>query len=195
MHPTTRLARVVAGLILAWAAGATLTACSSSGEPAAASGAGALTITDPWVKAADSGMTAAFGTLANPSDQDVRIVSATTSISTVELHETATGDDGATVMRPKDGGFVVPAGGELALGPGGDHLMLMDLTAPIAPGDDVEIALTAQDGTTFTFTASARSFSGANESYDGEGTSGGTDMDDGGEGGGSMAPPTAGPAS
>ncbi|WP_433550265.1 copper chaperone PCu(A)C [Micromonospora zamorensis] len=43
-------------------------------------------IRDPWVKAADKGMTAAFGTLANDGDSDVTLTSATTSVSSMELH-------------------------------------------------------------------------------------------------------------
>lgn len=156
-----------------------LAACSSTTPTPAASSAAtaqALSVTDPWVKAADSGMTAAFGTLVNDSDQDAHIVSATTDLSTMELHEMATNDAGEMVMRPKEGGFVVPAHGQLELGPGGDHLMFMDLTAPIEPGDDVSITLQADDGSSFTFSAPARSFSGADESYDGDGAGTG-DMD------------------
>lgn len=157
-----------------------LTACSSAGAPAStpsptAAQADALTITDPWVKAADEGMTAAFGVLENSSDQDVRIVSATTALATVELHEMTTDSAGAMVMQQKEGGFVVEAGGTHALAPGGDHLMLMDLTAPVEPGDEVTITLTAEDGSTFELTAPARSFSGAEEEYVGE-----DDMDMGG---------------
>lgn len=158
-----------------------LSACSSAGTPAATSSptaaqADALTVTDPWVKAADEGMTAAFGVLGNSSDQDVRIVSATTELSTMELHEMTTDAAGAMVMQQKEGGFVVEAGGTHALAPGGDHLMLMDLTAPVEPGDEITITLTAEDGSTFELTAPARSFSGAEEEYVGEG---GMDMDDG----------------
>lgn len=130
----------------------------------------AVTITDPWVKAVDTGMTAAFGTLSNTGAEDVHIVSASTPASTsMELHEMATDASGAMVMRPKEGGFVIPAGGTHELSPGGDHLMLMSVTAPVLPGQDVTITLTAEDGSTIDLTAPARSYSGANESYDGDG--------------------------
>lgn len=157
-----------------------VSACSSAGTPAAtpsatAAQADALTITDPWVKATDEPMTAAFGVLENSSDQDVRIVSATTELSTMELHEMTTDAAGAMVMQQKDGGFVVEAGGSHVLAPDGDHLMLMDLTAPVEPGDEVTITLTAEDGSTFELTAPARSFAGAEEEYVGEGA---MDMDD-----------------
>lgn len=140
----------------------TVTACGSEEEPA---GSG-LSIEEPWVKSADDGMTAAFGTLVNDGDEDLRIVAAESpSAPELELHEVAMGDAGEMVMREKDGGFVVPAGGEHVLEPGADHLMLMDLAAPIAPGDDVEFVLTLEDGTTVEFVAQAKDFAGADEDY------------------------------
>ncbi|HWS56942.1 MAG TPA: copper chaperone PCu(A)C [Actinotalea sp.] len=145
-----------------------LTGCDATGP---ATDEPALTVTDPWVKAADAGMTAAFGTLVNHTDEEIRIVAAGTDLATVELHEVAAGADGAMVMRPKVGGFAVPADGSHELMPGGDHLMLMALTAPVQPGDEIEITLESADGSTWTFTASARTFDGAQEDYVGDAAS------------------------
>ena len=48
----------------------------------------AVVVSDAWVKAVDSDMTAAFGTLTNNTDEDVTLVAATTDASAmVELHE------------------------------------------------------------------------------------------------------------
>ncbi|MEV5412207.1 copper chaperone PCu(A)C [Thermopolyspora sp. NPDC052614] len=130
--------------------------------------AAALTVTDPWVKAADKGMTAAFGTLVNNSDKDLTIVSATSSAAPkVELHEMAD-QDGKMVMRQKEGGFVIPARGSHRLEPGGDHLMLMGVTDKVQPGDEVPFTLTFADGGTMTFTAVVKAFAGANEEYSGD---------------------------
>ncbi|MGW4498728.1 copper chaperone PCu(A)C [Micromonospora sp. NPDC004336] len=150
--------------------------CGSSREPSAgtpgpassatadAPAAGVLGVRDAWVKAADTGMTAAFGTLVNDGDADVTISGAATDVSPVELHETAV-RDGQPVMRAKQGGLVVRARSTYALEPGGDHLMLMGLTQPVRAGDQVRIALTFADGRTQTFTAVAKPFTGAQESY------------------------------
>jgi copper(I)-binding protein len=143
----------------------TLAGCSSTPGQASVS-ADAVTVVDAWVKAADDGMTAAFGRLANAGTDDARIVSATTpAAAMVELHEVVP-DGGAMTMRPKDGGFVVPAGADVELRPGGDHLMLMDLTGPLRPGSDVEIVATFEDGSTLPISAQVRDFPGADEHYD-----------------------------
>lgn len=141
--------------------------------PAATSHEPALSVESSWVKAANEGMTAAFGVLVNDGTEDIRIVSAQSSASTVmELHE-VTMIDGEMRMREKEGGFVVPAGGEHPLEPGADHLMMMDLTEPITPGDDVDIVLTLEDDSTFEFTAQAKEFAGGDEEYQpGEGHDG-----------------------
>ncbi|MGW5077601.1 copper chaperone PCu(A)C [Micromonospora echinospora] len=144
-------------------ADATPTATPSASAPASAA-AGVLTIRDPWVKAADKGMTAAFGTLVNDSDTDVTITGVSTDVSRAELHEMAM-KDGKMVMQAKQGGVVVKARSQAALEPGGDHLMLMDLTRPVRPGDQLDITLTFADGRTQTFTAVAKPFTGAQESY------------------------------
>lgn len=157
--------------------------CSPSSDGAGAPGASAspeagatgsstvtaadhLTATDPWIKAAESGMTAAFAVLHNDGDQDVTVVGATSDLSPVELHEMATDASGAMVMRTKEGGLTVPAGGEAALAPGGDHLMLMELSAPVQAGAEHVLTLELSDGSTLTVTAPARTFAGAKESYD-----------------------------
>jgi hypothetical protein len=54
--------------------------------------------------------------------------------------------------------------------------MFMDVTDPIEPGEDVTVTLTFEDGSTMDFDAPARSFSGAEEDYEGGAADGG-DMD------------------
>lgn len=130
--------------------------------------AAALTMTDPWVKAARSGMTGAFGTLVNDGEEDIVVTGATSDAAgMMELHETVTGDDGSMVMRPKEGGFTVPAGGEHLLEPGGDHLMMMEITEPLRPGDTVIITIALEDGSTTEIDATVKPFSGADEEYQG----------------------------
>lgn len=127
-----------------------------------------LEIADTWVKTAESGMTAAFGVITNTGDHDVVITAAhSDAAGMVELHEVV--DE---VMRPVEGGFVVPAGQSLTLEPGGLHIMFMDIPAAIMAGDEITITLVLEDGSELEFSAVAKDFSGANEEYEG-----GMDMD------------------
>uniref|UniRef100_A0A5Q5BHF3 Copper chaperone PCu(A)C n=2 Tax=unclassified Mycobacterium TaxID=2642494 RepID=A0A5Q5BHF3_MYCSS len=142
-----------------------LVGCSGGGQPP--TDAAAVHVHDAWVKAADGGMTAAFAHLTNGADREVRITSATTpAAARVELHEVVR-DGGMPTMQPKQGGIALPAGADVELLPGGDHLMLMDLTAPLTPGSDVEITATFDDGSTLPITAQVREFPGADEHYGG----------------------------
>lgn len=154
---------------LALVAALALTGCATTPATDTATEADGVTITDAWVKSAETGMSAAFGELANTGTEDVTVVSATTEASSmIELHETVENDSGEMVMREKDGGFIIPAGGSFMLEPGGNHIMLMDLTAPLVAGDDVTFTLTFADDSTLQFTAPVKDYSGANETYEGD---------------------------
>lgn len=153
------------------AAFALLAACSNS-ETTADAGTSthrqsdSVRIADQWVKAAAAPMSAAFGTITNSGKQPVHIVSVSSPQSgRVEMHEMKTGPDGLSTMSEKPDGIAIPSGGIERLEPGGDHLMLMDLTAPINPGQSVSFTLTFEDGSATTFDTQARDFAGAKESY------------------------------
>jgi copper(I)-binding protein len=125
----------------------------------------AISVTDPWVKGTESGMTAAFGTLVNNGDTEVTVLSATSPLSPdVELHEVVD-SGGKMVMRPKEGGFTIPAHGTHLLEPGGDHIMMMGVTKPVKPGDQISFTLTFKDGGTLEFTALGKEFAGGKENY------------------------------
>ena len=147
-----------------------LVGCSgASSDTAAPSGAGTLTVSDPWLKAATdvdaNEITAAFAVLTNSGSAPVQIVSATNSASDrTEVHEMAM-VGGAMSMTPVQGGLTVPAGGTLELEPGGFHLMVLDLQKAVSPGASVHFTLTLDTGAVVEFDALAKEFSGAQESY------------------------------
>ncbi|MGO2171687.1 MAG: copper chaperone PCu(A)C [Micrococcaceae bacterium] len=170
--------RVTASFALAGALALGVVGCSTtpasteSGAPSASSESStqeqssSISIQDAWVKAAESGMSAAFGVLVNDSGEDIRVVSATSDASPImELHETVENADGNMVMREKDGGFVIPANSEYVLQPGANHLMLMDVVDPVLAGSTVSFALELEDGSVFEFEAPAKDYTGANETY------------------------------
>ncbi|MEZ5181952.1 MAG: copper chaperone PCu(A)C [Acidimicrobiales bacterium] len=68
------------------------------------------------------------------------------------------GDDmggGAMTMQPVDS-IELPAGEEVSLEPGGYHIMLLDLVAPLEVGDTFEITLTFENAGEVTVTAEVR---------------------------------------
>lgn len=156
--------------VLLLAGCATTPAESTESTSAAASGAAtaaALTVTDPWAKATDEHMTGVFATLTNESDQPMQLVGAEAELAGMtELHETVDDGTGSTVMQEKEGGFTIEPGEELALVPGGNHVMLMQLSEEIEPGQDVVVTLEFADGSTVELEAIAKEFAGANEVYE-----------------------------
>lgn len=85
-------------------------------------------------------MSVIYLTVRNAGTQADRLVGASTpAAQQVELHR---GElrAGVATMRSA-GGFDVPAGGELRLASGGDHLMLMGLTQPLRAGTTLPLVL------------------------------------------------------
>jgi hypothetical protein len=111
--------------------------------PAMTDGArlGKLTISGQWVRPTTNDVSAAYLTVHNSGAADTLIKAATPLTSTVQLHEVIT-EGSSSKMQEKPGGFPVPANGTLELKPGGFHIMLMGLKAPIAVGETVSLTLT-----------------------------------------------------
>lgn len=104
---------------------------------------GDLRIGHPWTRATapSAKVGAGYMTIANGGASADRLVSASTPASArVEIHEMRM-DGGVMRMRELAGGLAVPARGEATLKPGGYHLMLMDLNAPLKEGESVPVVL------------------------------------------------------
>ena len=100
-------------------------------------------ITDAWIKSGDmsveGGMTAVYGTITNKTDKEIVFVGGETEIAgLVEVHEMAM-IDGQMKMQQIEGGLVIPAGQSAVLEPGGNHLMLMQLTGDVLAGDSISV--------------------------------------------------------
>ena len=88
---------------------------------------------------------AAFMTLKNSGAENHAVVAARSpAAAIVELHTHVMGDDGMHRMREVEK-VEVPAGGEAVLQPGGLHVMLINLTAPLKAGQQVELTLVYAD--------------------------------------------------
>lgn len=171
-RPLNRCLPLLAGAVLVIAGGCSSTSTdvatgtAATGTATSSTVADApLTLDDAWVKAAPSGMSALFGTLRNHTDADITVVAGSSpAAAMVELHEVVT-EAGAATMQPKAGGLVVPAQGAHELAPGADHVMLMNLTGAVSPGDTVEITLTTADGQSVAVAGIAKEFAAGNEDY------------------------------
>ena len=128
-----RLSILAAGLLL------------SAGVLAGA--ADTVSVEDPYVRLAppNAPATGAFMVIKNSGDKDVKVLKADNPASRVtELH-THINDGGVMKMRPVPA-IEVKAKGEAVLKPGGLHVMLIDLKAPMKEGETVPITLTFDDG-------------------------------------------------
>lgn len=117
----------------------------SAGVLAAA--ADKVSVENPYVRLAppSASTTGAFMVIRNAGDKDVKLVRADNPVSRVtELH-THLNEGGVMKMRPVPA-IEIKAGGEAALQPGGLHVMLIDLKAPLKEGDVVPLTLGFDDG-------------------------------------------------
>ncbi len=113
-----------------------------------------LQVEDAQVRAVPpvSTTTAAFMVLRNAGERDLAVVDARSPAAGItELHNHVD-VDGVMQMRRVDE-IAVPAGGSVELAPGGLHLMLIDLVAPLHEGDEVEITLVLDGDETLSLTA------------------------------------------
>lgn len=143
------------------AAGLLLAGCGQGDPPPTPTppAESAVTARDAWVRATpgdEAGqMTAAYLTLSSAGAQDERLIAARAEgAGVVEIHET-TRQGEVMQMQPVEG-IDLPAGAEVALAPGGLHLMLHDLAGPLAPGDTVTLTLEFASGLTLTVEAEVR---------------------------------------
>ncbi|MCP1727111.1 copper(I)-binding protein [Natronospira proteinivora] len=128
-------------------------------------------VEDPWVREAPPGtsVTAAYMTLTNQGEEAVELVSVSArEFARAELHETVHENDSASMQAIES--LSIPAEGQVALEPGGKHLMLHEPRDELAAGDWVTLMLTFDDGHLLEVTAPIKRRTGQDEDQDeGEG--------------------------
>lgn len=98
------------------------------------------------------GNTAVFLTITNASGEPERLINALSDAAeVVELHETVKEGDVMRMVHVPEG-FEIPPGGSIELKPGGKHVMLMGVTAPMAVGDEVQLELVFEKSAPVTLT-------------------------------------------
>ena len=132
-HPTSRETTMQLFRLLIAAA------CALGTLPALAQ----TTVKDPWVRGtvAQQKATGAFFQITATGGTLVSAASPVAGV--VEIHEMSM--DGNTMkMRALPKGLDLPAGKTVELKPGGYHVMLMDLKAPLKAGDTVDLSLVVE---------------------------------------------------
>ena len=118
----------------------------------------ALTVTDAWVRAVPGAPAAAYMTLHNGGTQPLVIVGVRSPVAGMAMiHETKI-VGGVSTMRAHEPLEIAP-GATIRLAPEGLHVMLHDLTHPLAVGTDVPLELLLKDGTHVGVTARVRPLS------------------------------------
>ncbi|WP_165793490.1 copper chaperone PCu(A)C [Hyphococcus luteus] len=119
-----------------------LAACGGP-EPSACDGDG-VSASGAWLRAAGEGqpMSAAYVELCNGADAPDKLVAAHfDGANAAEIHITSMDEDGMASMAPAEGGLALAPHEKTALAPGGAHIMLIGLSAPIAAGEEAAITL------------------------------------------------------
>jgi copper(I)-binding protein len=102
-----------------------------------------ISVVDSWARPSpqDGGNGAAYAVILNGLDRPIRLVGATTAAAgSVELHETSKENDVMRMVHHPEG-FEIGSGEILVLEPGGKHMMLIGLTAPLTAGESATIQL------------------------------------------------------
>ncbi len=116
-----------------------------------------LVIGEPWVREGppNARVLAGYMVLRNPTGKIQTVVGASSpAFSSVEMHRTEV-EEGVARMREQEQ-LQIPADGQLALEPGGYHLMLMGAQQSLRAGDTVEIVLELGSGAKLSFPAPVR---------------------------------------
>lgn len=113
-----------------------------------------LMVMDPWVPLAPPAAKAhaAFVMIHNHSDSPKTLISASSdNYKMAHIHQSEDKDGVATMSMVEQ--IKIPAGGMLAMKPGGLHIMLMGPKNPVNLGDEIPVTLNFEDGTSVDLTA------------------------------------------
>ena len=106
-----------------------------------------IVVRDAWIREPPPRSPAAgYLVIENRGGESVALVGlATEAAEQTEIHIMEHKDDRMTMRQVAE--LQVPAGEEVALEPGGAHLMLMELRRPLRDSDEVELLLRFGNGT------------------------------------------------
>jgi periplasmic copper chaperone A len=105
--------------------------------------AGSLVLSHAWARATPGGAEIGGGylTIENKGTAPDKLLGGSSpAAAEIEVHEMAMKNDVMT-MRPVSGGLSIPPGQTITFAPGGYHIMMMGLKAPLKQGDRVPMTL------------------------------------------------------
>jgi copper(I)-binding protein len=113
-----------------------LASCSKPGPPE-------ILVSDAWARetVAGQGATAAYMTIANKGAGDDRLVSVAAPSPLMAMLHSSESSGGVSRMREMEAGVAVPAGARIELKPGGSHVMVTGLRAPLKAGQSLKLTL------------------------------------------------------
>ena len=104
-----------------------------------------VTVTDAWARATVQGQKATGAFMTITAKDNAKLVGVSSPVAGVaEIHEMKVEKD-VMKMAALPNGLELPAGKAVNLKPGGYHVMLMDLKAPLVKDTTVPVTLTFQD--------------------------------------------------
>ena len=104
-----------------------------------------VTVKDAWVRGTVPAQKSTGAFLTLTSSEDAKLVGVSSGIAkSAEIHHSEM-QNNVMHMHAVDS-IALPARKEVHLRPGGYHLMLMGLAAPVKEGDQVPLTLTIEDG-------------------------------------------------
>ena len=103
---------------------------------------GELTIQDAWARPANTGENgAAYFIIENGTASDDSLMGVSSDIATAaEVHMSMADANGVMSMQMQDA-VIIPAGEPVEFKPGGLHVMLVNLTRDLKPGETITLTL------------------------------------------------------
>ena len=113
-----------------------LASCGKSGPPE-------IKVSDAWARETVAGQsaTAAYMTIANDGAGDDRLVSVAAPAPAMAMLHSSESSGGIARMREMGTGVAIPAGGRIEFKPGGSHVMVTGLGAPLKPSQSLKLTL------------------------------------------------------
>ena len=113
-----------------------LASCGKSGPPE-------IKVSDAWARETVAGQsaTAAYMTIANDGAGDDRLVSVAAPAPAMAMLHSSENSGGIARMREMGTGVAIPAGGRIEFKPGGSHVMVTGLGAPLKAGQSLKLTL------------------------------------------------------